>query len=111
MTSVCSVFSIGKEQDKELLRQAALMLESENKRLVDKNVELTRALLKAQGLDGMALQLRLAQLEGQLAQRNQALFGKSSEKRPQPGATASCATENAEIRTPTIVALAPNAVA
>lgn len=81
VTSVCSVFSIGKEQDKELLRQAALMLESENKRLVDKNVELTRALLKAQGLDGMALQLRLAQLEGQLAQRNQALFGKSSEKR------------------------------
>ena len=38
------MFSIGKEQDKELLRQAALMLESENKRLVDKNVELTRAL-------------------------------------------------------------------
>lgn len=76
------MFSIGQEQDKELLRQAALILESENKRLVDKNVVLTRELLKLQGLDGTALQLRLAQLEEQLARRNQELFGKSSEKRP-----------------------------
>lgn len=76
------MFRIDKEKDVELVRQAALLLESENKRLVEKNVSLTRELLQLKGLGGEALQLRLAQLEEQLAQRNQALFGKSSEKRP-----------------------------
>jgi transposase len=69
------------EKDIETVRQAALLLEAENKKLVTKNVELTRELLKLKGLGTEQLALKLAELELQLAQRNQALFGKSSEKR------------------------------
>jgi transposase len=76
------VLSLGNEQDKERLRQAALLLEAENKRLVEKNLELTRQVLQLQGLGEENLQLKLMRVEEQLAQRNQALFGKSSEKRP-----------------------------
>lgn len=75
------VFRVATEKDIELLRQAALLLESENKRLGAKVVELTKALLVAQGKDKDELQLRLAQLEQQLAAQNKKLFGESSEKR------------------------------
>ena len=76
------VLNLGMEQNPERLRQAAMLLEAENKRLVEKNLELTRKLLKLAGMSEESLQLKLMQLEEQLAQRNQALFGKSSEKRP-----------------------------
>jgi transposase len=72
---------LDQEKDIELLRQAALLLERENKRLVAKVVELTKELLVAQGKDKEQLQLRLAQLEQQLAAQNKKLFGESSEKR------------------------------
>jgi transposase len=75
------VFQLATEKDIELLRQAAFLLESENKRLVAKVVELTRALLVAQGKDKEELQLRLALLEQQLSVQNKKLFGESSEKR------------------------------
>lgn len=78
------VLSLGIEQNPERLRQAALLLEAENKRLLEKNLELTRKLLRLEGLSEENLQLKLMQLEEQLAQRNRALFGKSSEKRPAP---------------------------
>ena len=78
---------IAREQDVEKLRQAAMMLEAENKRLVQKVSELMRELAKAKGEDAAALQLKLAELERQLALRNQALFGDSSEKRERPGGT------------------------
>jgi transposase len=82
--STCgAVFRLAKEKDIELLRQAALLLESENKRLVAKVVELTKALLVAQGKDKDELQLRLLELEQQLAAKNKKLFGESSEKRPE----------------------------
>ena len=70
------------EKDPERLRQAALLLEAENRRLTARVVELTRALLSAKGEDAQALQLRLAELERQLVQKNAELFGPSSEKRP-----------------------------
>lgn len=69
------------EKDLEIVRQAALLLEAENKKLVAKNVELTRELLKLKGMKEEQLSLRIAELEQQLAARNRALFGKSSEKR------------------------------
>jgi len=69
------------EKDLETIRQAALLLEAENKKLVTKNVELTRELLRLKGLGPEQLALKIAELEQQLAARNKALFGKSSEKR------------------------------
>ncbi len=75
------VLRIEREQNVEVLRQAALILEREHTRLVEKNIELTRKLLALQGADPAELPLRLHALEAQLAQRNQKLFGDSSEKR------------------------------
>ena len=72
------------EKDVERLRQAALLLEAENRRLVARVVELTRKLMSAQGQDAEELQLRLREVERQLAQRTAELFGRSSEKRPRP---------------------------
>src|SRR5205085_1595243 len=71
-----------RENDVERLRQAALLLEAENQRLVAKVSELTRQLATARGEDAAALQLRIAELEQQLAKRNHLLFGPSSEQRP-----------------------------
>lgn len=71
-------------RDLETLRTAALLLEQENRKLIDKVVELQRKLLAAEGKAPETLQLELERLEQQLAQRNQALFGRSSEKRPGP---------------------------
>src|SRR5258708_7536124 len=68
------------EKDLETVRKAALLLESENKKLVSKNIELTRELLKLKGLGDEQLKLKLQELEQQLAVRNKALFGKSTEK-------------------------------
>ena len=75
---------LAQEKDVERLRQAALLLEAENARLVRRNVELTRALLTAQGADASHLQLRLAEVERQLDNARAALFAPSSEKRPAP---------------------------
>lgn len=76
------VFRLDTEKDIELLRQAAILLERENKRLSVQVVELTKQLLVAQGKDKQELQQRLALLEQQLAVQNKRLFGESSEKRP-----------------------------
>jgi transposase len=77
-------FRLETEKDVERLRQAALLLEAENKRLVARVVELTRKLMGAQGKDAEELQLRLAELERQLGQTRAELFGRSSEKRQKP---------------------------
>ena len=73
------------EKNLETVRQAALLLEAENKKLVAKNLELQRELLKLKGVGAKQLELKLAELERQLAARNKALFGKSSEKRNKRG--------------------------
>jgi transposase len=58
------------EKDIEQLRKAALVLAAENERLVSKVMELTKQLLSAQGKDAEHLQLKIAELEQQLAARN-----------------------------------------
>jgi transposase len=75
---------LSRENDIERLRQAALILDAENKRLVQQLTEVMRELSKAKGEKAAALQLKLEELERQLALRNRALFGASSEKRPGP---------------------------
>lgn len=70
------------EKDPERLRQAALLLEQENARLVQKNLELQKANLALLGRSPEELQLRMAQLEQQLAAAQAAMFGASSEQRP-----------------------------
>lgn len=77
-----TVLDLENEKDIELLRQVAILLEKENKRLSTEVVALTKQLLVAQGKDKEMLQLRLLQLEQQLAAQNKRLFGQSSEKRP-----------------------------
>ena len=69
------------EKDLETVRQAALLLQAENQKLVALNVELQKKLLKLEGHSSEQLALRIAQLEQQLSNRNKQLFGKSSEKR------------------------------
>jgi transposase len=78
------------EQDAEILRQAARLLEAENRRLVERVMQLTTQLLEAQGKDRTRIQLELANLQADLAKKNRMLFGKSSERRAgnerEPGA-------------------------
>jgi len=81
------------EKDPEVLRQAALLLEAENRRLTARVIELVQQLAVAQGKDRVALQLELQRLQAELAKKNQMLFGKSSERRPGDGASATEATE------------------
>ena len=90
------MLNLGLEQNTERLRQAALLLEAENKRLVEKIVELTRKVMTLAGMGEEDLQLKLMQLEEQLAQRNRALFGKSSEKRPEGQGQVASASEAAK---------------
>ncbi len=68
------------EQDREVLRQAAMILEKENRRLVDENIALQRRLLALEGKSPEELQARLAALEEQLAALRDRMFGASSEK-------------------------------
>ena len=74
-----------REKDAETLRTAALLLERENRRLLEKNLALQARLAELEGKVPADLQQRLAMLEEQLAQRNHMLFGKSSERRGREG--------------------------
>jgi len=70
-----------REKDPEVLRQAVVLLEAENRRLLARVMELTKALLAAQGKDRIALQVELEGLQAQLEKKNRMLFGQSSERR------------------------------
>lgn len=72
------------EKDKERLRQAALLLEAENARLLKRNLALQKEVLALKGLGPEALQQRMEELERQLGNARQELFGASSERRPTP---------------------------
>ena len=74
-----------RETDPEILRKAVALLEAENRRLVSRVSELTRALLAAQGNDRVALQIEIESLQAELEKKNRMLFGKSSEKRGSAG--------------------------
>lgn len=66
--------------DLDTLRKAALILESENEKLIQTNLRLQKELLKLKG--GGNLQQRMEELERQLANLRQDKFGESSEKQP-----------------------------
>ena len=65
--------------DPKVLLSAALILERENQKLISQNLNLSRELLRLQGATPEELQLRMAELERQLANANKARFGRSSE--------------------------------
>ena len=68
-------------EDIELLRKAALLLQEDNKKLVRLIAKLKKELHALRGGDPEQLKLQIADLEQQLAKRNQLLFGDKSEKR------------------------------
>lgn len=72
------------ETDVGRLRQAIRLLEQENRKLIELNLQLRAALAQAKGERAQQLKLEIADLERQLAMRNRALFGDSSEGRPSP---------------------------
>ena len=74
--------SFERTKDREFLRKAATVLESENRRLLRENLELKEKLRVLDGAEPSQLALRNEELERQLALRNKKLFGDSSEKRP-----------------------------
>ena len=68
------------EKDLETLRQAALILERENERLIEKNLELQRRLMRLQNATPEQMQRYITQLEQQLRQAVQRVVGGNSEK-------------------------------
>ena len=65
-----------------MLQRAARVLESENRRLIEQNLELKNRLREAEGKAPQQLELQVKELERQLANRNRMLFGPSTERRP-----------------------------
>jgi len=79
------VISIQNEQRIEVLREMALLLDRENRRLHERIQQLIAELSRLQGQEGSsALQLELAALQELLSRRERALYGDSSEKRSRP---------------------------
>lgn len=76
------MISIENEQRPDILRQVALLLDRENRRLHERIKNLTLELAKLKGASAATLQLEIQQLQEMLAQREQTIFGVSSEKRP-----------------------------
>jgi len=83
------VTGLERETDVHTLREAVRLLSLENKRLLKLNLELKRALAAAKGEKAKQLEMEIAELERQLAMRNKALFGDSSERRPSGNKSAS----------------------
>ncbi|MEW6775932.1 MAG: IS66 family transposase [Bdellovibrionota bacterium] len=71
------------ENRPEILRQAALLLERENRRLIEKTLQLQRQIESLKGADPKALSLQLQILEEELSAVRRRLFAASSEKLPQ----------------------------
>jgi transposase len=85
------VLRLDEIHDADMLRQVAVLLERENARLHERLQRLTDELAHLRGEDAAAAQIHLAFLRELLAQRERALFGHASEKRPRPGAPAESA--------------------
>lgn len=68
-------------EDKDALKQAAILLDRENAKLHKKIVELTEENARLRGQDPTAAQLQLLYLKELLASRERALFGDKSERR------------------------------
>ena len=68
--------------DPELLRQAVLMLEAENRKLLNVICALKDQIAALQGKDAATLQQKMVFLQELLDRQKQMLFGASSERRP-----------------------------
>lgn len=75
------MIDLDQEKDPEVLRQVAKLALADNGRLVQRIVQLTTALAEAKGKRQAELALEIQQLKEQLAQSQQRLFGKKSERR------------------------------
>jgi transposase len=80
------VLALDEIRDPELLRQVAVLLERENEKLHARIQTLTAELARLRGDTGALAQRELEFLKELLAQRERALFGASSERRPHPPA-------------------------
>jgi len=81
------LISLERERNIEVLRQAALLLESENRQLHRRIAEVLAELTSLKGGNPKALQLELEKLQRQLAQQSAKLFApSSSERRGEPAA-------------------------
>ena len=78
------MLSLRHETNSDLLRQAALLLDNENKRLLKENVKLRKEISFLRGDPPPPVQQSLQNLEDQLAANNRRLFGPSSEKLVKP---------------------------
>jgi transposase len=76
------VIRIEREQNVEVLRQVATLLDRENLRLHEKLHKLSLENQRLRGADAATLQLEIDQLKELLAQREHRIVGLSSEKRP-----------------------------
>jgi len=78
---------IRSERDLETVRQVAILLLAENQRLHKRLQDMAAEVDRLRGTpQGLQLELELQNLEELLAQREKALFGRSSEKRPRTDA-------------------------
>ena len=78
------MLTIENEQRPDVLRQIALLLDQENRRLHERLKKLTVQHAKLAGTDAAALQQELDHIQELLAQREQTIFGESSEKKSRP---------------------------
>jgi transposase len=74
------MFSVARETNIERLRQAAMLLERENIKLVKKISDLTREMLTARGEDRAQLELKIQALEQELHVKDKMLFSPSTER-------------------------------
>jgi transposase len=68
-------------EDKDALKQAALLLDRECHKLLERNRELAEELAQLRGQDPSFVQLEMTYLKEMLAARTRALFGDKSERR------------------------------
>lgn len=85
-------------QDTETLRYVALLLDRECQKLQERIKKLVEENARLRGEDASRVQLELEFLRELLAQRKQALFGVSSEKRARPDTEEAAAPERAPRR-------------
>jgi transposase len=77
---------LARENDIDILRSKAVLLQRENERLHERLAELGAKIDKMQGKDAATLQQQILLLTEQLAASDRREFGPSSERRPKPGA-------------------------
>ena len=78
------MLNLAAEKDAETLRQAALILERENQRLIEKNLELQRQVMRLTNATPDQLQQRIAKLEQELQAAVRHIVGGNSEKQTRP---------------------------